>query len=96
MPQSNIPERTLLEREKSRLHDMMFNSFMTLRDAVGAFHSLEDHYDLTEETIDMVDGWVMRMDESLNGAGCLLTELEDWAFDGDSYRLMEDADEEGN
>ena len=93
MPLSNTPERTLLEREKSRLHDKMERSHQDLCDAVSAFHSLEDHYDLTEETIDLVDGWVMRMDESLNGAGCLLTELEDWAFDGDSYRLMGDADE---
>ena len=93
MPQSNIPERTLLEREKSRLHDMMFNSFMTLRDAVGAFHSLEDHYDLTEETIDLVDGWVMRMDEAIHDVGKMIEELEVWAFDGDSYNLMEDADE---
>ena len=93
MPQSNIPERTLLEREKSRLHDKMINAWMTLRDSVGAFHSLEDHYDLTEETIDSVDGWTDRINKSLDDAGYLLTELEDWAFDGDSYSLMEDAED---
>ena len=96
MPQSNTPTRTLLEREKSRLHDKMCNAWMTLRDAVGAFHSLEDHYDLTEETIESVDGWVDRINKSLTDADYLIDELEEWAFDGDSYRLMEDEDEEGN
>jgi len=90
MPQSNIPERTLLEREKSRLHDKMCNAWMTLRDSVGAFHALEDHYDLTEETIESVDGWVDRINKSLTDADYLIDELEEWAFDGDSYRLMED------
>ena len=90
MPQSNIPERTLLERDKSRLHDKMCNSFMKLRDAVGAFHSLEDHYDLSEQTIEMVDGWTHRIEKSLYDAEYLINELEDWAFDGDSYRLIEE------
>ena len=93
MPQSNTPERTLLEREKSRLHDKMSNSLVKLRDAVSAFHSLEDHYDLSEQTIESVDGWTYRIDKSLDDAGCLLTELEDWAFDGDSYSLMKDAED---
>ena len=90
MPQSNIPTRTLLEREKSRLHDKMINSLITLRDSVGAFHSLEDHYDLTEETIESVDGWHDRISKSLDDALYLIVELERWAFDGDSYRLMEE------
>ena len=90
MPQSNIPERTLLEREKSRLHDRMCNTWMTLRDTVCAFHALEDHYDLTEETIDSVDSWNDRMQRSLDDSRELIDDLEDWAFDGDGYRLMED------
>ena len=90
MPQSNIPERTLLEREKSRLHDKMCNRAMDLRDAVNQFQGLEDHYDLTEETIENVDGWHDRISKSLDDALYLIVELERWAFDGDSYRLMED------
>ena len=89
-----VSERTKLEQEKSRLHDEMMNSLVALRRAVSAFHSLEDHYDLSEQTIEAVDGWIERIDYSLDDAGCLITELEDWAFDGDSYRLMEDEDEE--
>ncbi len=89
----SVSERTLLEREKSRLHDRMLNRWMDLCDAVSAFHALEDHYDLTEETIESVDGWNDRIDKSLQDAGWLIKELEDWAFDGDSYRLMEDEDE---
>ena len=89
-----LSETIKLEREKSRLHDEMMNSLVALRRAVSAFHSLEDHYDLSEQTTDLVDDWVMKIDESLDDAGCLITELEDWAFDGDSYRLMEDEDEE--
>ena len=92
MPQSNTPTRTLLEREKSRLHDKMQEAWHDLSKAVSKFHSLEDHYDLSEQTIESVDGWVHRIDKSLQDAGWLIKELEDWAFDGDSYRLMEDAE----
>ena len=92
MPQSDTPERTLLERKKSRIHDAMERSHQDLCDAVSAFHSLEDHFDLSEETIDAVDGWTDRINKSLVDAEYLIIELEDWAFDGDSYRLMEDAE----
>ena len=93
MPQSNTSERTLLERKKSRIHDAMERSWNDLSDAVSAFHSLEAHYDLSEQTIESVDGWVSRMDEAIHDVGKMIKELEDWAFDGDSYRLMENADE---
>ena len=93
MPPSNTPTRTLLEREKSRLHDKMENSWMTLRDAVNKFHGLEDHYDLSEQTIDNVDGWHDRILKSLEDARYLIDELENWAFDGDSHVLMESEDE---
>ena len=84
MPQSNIPERTKLEQDK------MINAWMTLRDSVGSFHSLEDHYDLDDLTIERVDGWVHRIEQSLGDADYLINELGDWAFDGDSYRLIEE------
>ena len=89
-----LSERTKLEQDKSLCHDKMQEAWHDLCNAVSKFHSLEDHYDLSEQTIESVDGWVMRMDERLDGARYLITELEDWAFDGDSYRLMEDADED--
>ena len=90
MPKSDTPTRTSLEREKSRLHDKMINAWMTLRDSVGAFHSLEDHYDLDDLTIERVDGSVHRIEQSLGDADYLINELGDWAFDGDSYRLIEE------
>ena len=89
-----VSETIKLEREKSGLHDEMMNSLVALRRAVSAFHSLEDHYDLCEQTIESVDGWVDRTNKSLSDVGYMIDELEDWAFDGDSYRLMEDEDEE--
>jgi len=92
MPPSNTPTRTLLEREKSRLHDKMQEAWHDLSKAVSKFHSLEDHYDLDDLTIERVDGWVYRIEKSLDDANYLIDELEDWAFDGDSYRLMEDAE----
>ena len=92
MPLSNTPTRTLLEREKSRLHDKMQEAWHDLSKAVSKFHSLEDHYDLDDLTIERVDGWVYRIEKSLDDANYLIDELEDWAFDGDSYRLMEDAE----
>jgi len=39
-------------------------------------------------------GWVDRICKSLDDVYYMIEELEDWAFDGDSYRLMEDEDEE--
>ena len=92
MPQSNTPTSTLLEREKSRIHDKMINTFMTLCDTVSAFQSLEDHYDLSEQTIEAVDGWTARINNDLHKVGYMIDELEDWAFDGDSHILMEDAE----
>ena len=90
MPQSNTPERTLLEREKSRIHDEMINAWMTLHNSVSRFHALEDHYDLDDLTIERVDGWFHRIEQSLGDADFLINELGDWAFDGDSYRLIEE------
>ena len=90
MPQSNIPTRTLLEREKSTLHDKMINAWHTLYNSVNRFHGLEDHYDLSEQTIEAVDGWHDRIRRSLDDALGLIDELEDWAFDGDSHVLMEE------
>jgi len=86
----SVSERTLLERKKSRIHDAMERAYDDLRDAVSAFHSLEDHYDLSEQTIESVDGWHDRISKSLDDAEYLINELEEWAFDGDSYRLIEE------
>jgi len=86
----SVSERTKLEQEKSRIHDQMINAWMALRASVGAFHSLEDHYDLDDLTIERVDGWVDRIEQSLGDADYLINELGDWAFDGDSYRLIEE------
>ena len=90
MPKSDTPTRTLLEREKSIIHDKMINSWHNLCNAVSKFHALEDHYDLSEQTIESVDGWTDRINKSLHDAGYLIDELEDWAFDGDSYSLIEE------
>ena len=92
MPQSNVPEQTLLERDKSRIHDKMEKAWNQLCDAVSAFHALEDHYDLHEYTIELVDGWTGRIDTKLHDVGYMIEELEDWAFDGNSHVLLEDAE----
>ena len=90
----SLSERTKLEQDKSLLHDKMKEAWYDLSNAVSKFHALEDYYDLDELTIERVDGWVDRINKSLTDADYLLDELEDWAFDGDSYRLMEDEDED--
>jgi hypothetical protein len=88
----SVSERTKLEQDKSLCHDKMQEAWHDLSKAVSKFHSLEDHYDLDELTIERVDGWVDRINKSLTDADYLIDELEEWAFDGDSYRLMEDAE----
>ena len=85
-----LSERTKLEQEKSRLHDKMIQAWHDLSMAVTRFHALEDHYDLDDLTIERVDGWTDRINKSLTDADYLIDELEDWAFDGDSYRLIEE------
>ena len=85
-----LSERTKLEQDKSLCHDKMQEALHDLSNAVSRFHSLEDHYDLDHLTIERVDGWVHRIEGSLSDTEYLVRELEDWAFDGDSYRLMEE------
>ena len=87
-----LSERMKLEQEKSVYHDKMKEAWYDLSKAVSRFHELEDYYDLDELTIERVDGWVDRINKSLTDAEYLIDELEEWAFDGDSYRLMEDAE----
>ena len=87
-----LSERMKLEREKSRIHDKMENAWNELCDAVSAFHALEEHYDLHDYTIELGDGWTGRIDNDLHKVGYMIEELADWAFDGNSYVLMEDAD----
>ena len=85
-----LSERTKLEQDKSVLHDKMKEAWYDLSNAVRKFHALEDHYDLDDLTIERVDGWVHRIEQSIGDADFLINELEDWAFDGDSYRLIEE------
>ena len=85
-----LSERTKLEQDKSRLHDKMIQAWHDLSMAVSRFHAIEDHYDLDDLTIERVDGWVHRIEQSLGDADYLINELGDWAFDGDSYRLIEE------
>jgi hypothetical protein len=54
------------------------------------FHELEEYYDLSEQTIESVDDWVDRICKSLDDVYYMIEELEDWAFDGDSYLLIEE------
>ena len=85
-----LSERTKLEQDKSLLHDKMKEAWYDLSNAVSKFHALEDYYDLDELTIERVDGWFHRIEQSLGDADFLINELGDWAFDGDSYRLIEE------
>jgi hypothetical protein len=73
----SVSERTKLEQDKSLCHDKMQEAWHDLSKAVSKFHSLEDHYDLDELTIERVDGWVDRIDKSLTDADYLIDELED-------------------
>ena len=94
MPHSKTPTRTLLERDKSRIHDKMETAWNDLCDARSEFQALEDKYDLHDYTIELVDGWCARIDERLHNVGYMMEELEDWAFDGDSYVLTENYEDQ--
>jgi len=83
-----LSERTKLEQDKSLFHDKMKEAWHDLANAMKRFHELEDHYDLSEQTIESVDDWVDRICKSLDDVYYMIEELEGWAFDGDSYRLI--------
>jgi hypothetical protein len=89
---STLSESVKLDRDKTRIHTKMEKAWDELSSAVSAFHALEEHYDLSEQTIELVDGWTYRIEKSLYDAEYLVRELGDWAFDGDSHTLMEDAE----
>ena len=85
-----LSERTKLEQEKSVYHDKMKEAWYDLSRAMKRFHELEEYYDLSEQTIESVDDWVDRICKSLDDVYYMIEELEDWAFDGDSYLLIEE------
>jgi hypothetical protein len=95
MPSYN-EEVTKFEREKTRIHDRMERAFDELCDACSSLQALEDHYDLHEPSIEEVDGWAGRFNAHMHQVGYLISELEEWAFDGDTLvlaALYEDDDE---
>ena len=89
---STLSESIKLDRDKTRIHTKMEKACSDLSSAVSAFHALEEHYDLSEQTIELVDGWTYRIEKTVDDADYLIEELGDWAFDGDSHILMEDAE----
>ena len=91
MPLSKRGER--LDVESSQIHDKMLYHFKSLCNYVSAMQSLEEHYDLREDSIEMVDNWCNEIGPWLSQVGYSIEDLEDWAFDGDTHILMENADE---
>jgi len=91
MPLSKRGER--LEVESSRIHDKMLYHFKSLCNYVSAMQSLEEHYDLREDSIGMIDNWCNEINSDLHKVGYSIDDLEDWAFDGDTLQeISEDAE----
>ena len=64
-----LSEQIKLDRDKTRIHVRMEKAWDALCDAVSEFHALEEHYDLSEQTIEMVDGWTHSVEKSLDEVG---------------------------
>ena len=92
MPLSKRGER--LDVESSLIHDNMEKAFASLCEAVSQLQSLEDHYDLREDSIGMVDNWCNEIGPWLSQVGYSIEDLEDWAFDGDTLLEIIEDDEE--
>ncbi len=89
MPHFKRGER--LEVESSRIHDKMLYHFKSLCNAVSALQSLEDHYDLREDSIEMIDNWCNDINSNLHQVCYSIDDLEVWAFDGDTLQeIVED------
>ena len=91
MPHFKRGER--LDVESSRIHDRMEKAFKNLNEAVSAMQSLEEHYDLREDSIEKIDYWCGEIHTFLHQVGYSIDDLEDWAFDGDTLQeIIEDAE----
>ena len=88
MPQSKLR----LDERASQIHDRMGFAWNLLCNAASELSALEDHYDLREDSIEMIDHTYNNMYELLQNLKYDIDEAENWMFNG--YSLQEISEDE--
>ena len=88
MPQSKLR----LDERATQIHERMGFAWNLLCDAASAFSALQEHYDLCEDSIEMIDHTYNNMYELLQNLKYDIDEAENWMFNG--YSLQEISEDE--
>ena len=83
MPHSKLP----LDQRATQIHERMGFYWDLLCDAASDLSALEDHYDLREDSIEMIDHTYTNIYDLLNKLKYEIDEAENWMFNG--YSLQE-------
>lgn len=88
MPHSKLP----LDQRATQIHERMGFAWNLLCDAASELYALEEHYDLREDSIEMIGHTYHNMYELLNEIKYDIDEAEEWMFNG--YSLQEISEDE--
>ena len=88
MPQSKLP----LDQRASQIHERMGFAWNLLCNAASELSALEEHYDLREDSIEMIDHTYHNLYDLLNKIKYEIDEAENWMFNG--YSLQEISEDE--
>ena len=88
MPQSKLR----LDERATQIHERMGFAWNLLCDAASAFSALQEHYDLREDSIEMIGHTYNNMYELLQNLKYDIDEAENWMFNG--YSLQEISEDE--
>jgi len=81
-----------LDQRASQIHDRMGYHWNALCNAASALYSLEEHYDLREDSIEMCEHTYNNMYKALHDIKYEIDEAENWMFNG--YSLEEISEDE--
>ena len=88
MPHSKLP----LDQRATQIHERMGFHWDALCNAASELYALEEHYDLREDSIEMIGHTYHNMYEQLQNLKYDIDEAENWMFNG--YSLQEISEDE--
>ena len=88
MPQSKLR----LDERATQIHERMGFAWNLLCNAASELYALEEHYDLREDSIEMIEHTYSNMYELLQNLKYDIDEAENWMFNG--YSLQEVSEDE--
>ena len=88
MPHSKLP----LDQRATQIHERMGFHWDALCNAASELYALEEHYDLREDSIEMIGHTYTNIYDLLNKLKYEIDEAENWMFNG--YSLQEISEDE--